>query len=162
MLYLRIKFPQNIGAALSKNFIKLQIAALAIASSFILTNNAAQSAPKSELITPQGRYEFSPRNCSIHIEEGSYDIEIDGPGTAPDGEIFFFEFSSTANAISINLGVNQPFKHSDRQIKAGQYVSETFEIEVTDNIITVQDIIFRGISDEILDGNGSLLIDCTP
>lgn len=141
---------------------KLQIAALAITSSFILSGNPAHAAPKSKLITPQGRYEFSPRSCSIYVDDGSYDIEISGPGTAADGEIFFFDFSSTANEMSISLGVNQPFKHSDRQIKAGQHVSEKFEIEVNDNVITVQDIIFRGISDEIMDGTGNLLIDCTP
>ncbi len=157
-----ISFSKKIGIALYRNFIKLQLAALAITSSFALTGNASQSAPKGVLVTPQGQYEFSPRICSIHREEGAYDIEIDGSGTSFDGEIFFFEFSSTANEMSINLGVNQPFKHSDRQIKAGQYVSKTFEIEVTDNIITVQDIVFRDISDEIMNGTGSLLIDCNP
>lgn len=145
---------------MSEKFIKFHLSALAIASLLALTGNAALATPKGELVTPQGRYEFSPRSCSIYIDDGSYDIEISGPGTSLDGEIIFFDFSSVANEISIKLGVDQPFTHSDRQIKAGQHVSEAFEIEVNDNVITAHDIIFRSVSDELMEGTGSLMIDC--
>lgn len=145
---------------MSGKLIKFNPSTLAIASLLALTGNAAIATPKGELVTPHGQYEFSPRSCSIYIDDGSYDIEISGPGTSLDGEIIFFDFSSVANEISIKLGVDQPFTHSDRQIKAGQHVSEAFEIEVTNNVITAQDIVFRGVSDELMEGAGSLMIDC--
>lgn len=147
---------------MSGKLIKFNPSTLAIASLLALAGNAAIATPKGELVTPHGQYEFSPRSCSIYIDDGSYDIEISGPGTSLDGEIIFFDFSSVANEMSIKLGVDQPFTHSDRQIKAGQHVSEAFEIEVNDNVITAQDLVFRDASDELMEGTGSLTIDCNP
>lgn len=145
---------------LSRKFIKFHLSTLAISCLLAFTSNTALADPKGELVTPQGRYEFSPRSCLIYVNDGSYDIEISGPGTSPDGEIMFFDFSSVANEMTIKLGVNQPFKHSDRKIKAGQHVSETFEIEVSDNVITAQNIILRDATNELLKGTSSLMIDC--
>src|SRR5690606_36470477 len=70
-----------------------------------------------------GRYTFTPTTCAIHREGDVMDIEIGGAGQAPDGEKIYFEFSSTADALSIELGVDTPFASSDRTLNARQFVS---------------------------------------
>lgn len=84
------------------------------------------------LVTPQGRYEFTPTTCAIHQEGGEYDIEVAGPGTAPDGEVFYFQFSSTGNHIGLELGADGPFNTVERSLAAGRYVTTPFEFSVRD------------------------------
>ena len=44
----------------------------------------ADSTRVGTLQTSAGVYTFTPRSCLIHIEDGVPDIEIQGPGTAPE------------------------------------------------------------------------------
>lgn len=108
--------------------------------------------------TASGRYTFTPRVCAIHKEDGVDDIEISGPGTSPDGAKVFVDFSSTANELSIALGVDTPFSSPDRQLKAGQYVTEPMDIRVDGRTIHVANLTLRDGDDHLLPG--SLRIDC--
>jgi len=112
------------------------------------------------LDTSMGIYQFTPSSCGVHYEDGVLDIEIGGPGTAPDGEIFYFELSSIANQIIIELGVDGPFKTSDRQLRAGQYTSETFTIDVSDKVISVSSLVLVDEQGDRVDANANLRIDC--
>jgi hypothetical protein len=116
--------------------------------------------PGGVLKTSAGVYEFTPTTCAIYKEDGVDDIEIQGPGTAPDGEKFYFELSSTGNAITIELGVEAPFKTSDRQIRAGQYVSKAFTVDVSGLTISVPSLVLVDEKGQPVDINASLRIDC--
>lgn len=121
---------------------------------------AAASTPSGVIQAETGPYNFIPRTCAVHIEDGVPDIEISGVGISPDGEKMFVEFSSTANELSIKLGVDQPFASSDRTLKAGQYVTEKLDIEISGTTIRVSDLV-------LADANGarqtgSLEVDCAP
>ena len=108
--------------------------------------------------TTEGSYSFSPVTCVIHREGDVLDIEAGGPGKAPNGEKIYVEFSSTANELSIDVGVDTPFASSERTLKAGQFVSKKMQVEVLDKTIRVAEL-------ELVDeqGNrrpGSLEIKC--
>ncbi len=103
--------------------------------------SATEMKASGVLDTSTGTYQFTPSSCGVHYEDGVLDIEIGGPGTAPDGEIFYFELSSIANQIIIELGVDGPFKTSDRQLRSGQHTSETFTIDVSDKLISVSGLV---------------------
>lgn len=105
--------------------------------------------------TAAGRYTFAPTTCAIHREGDVMDIEIGGPGKAPDGEKIYVEFSSTADTLSVELGVDTPFASSERTLNARQFVSR---MNVSGKTIRVADL-------ELVDHNGarqsgSLQIDC--
>ena len=146
---------------------------LAVAMSGILLGavpsiaKASDPAP-SELVkagqglleTSAGIYEFTPKTCAIYEEDGVFDIEIQGPGTAPDGEVFYFDFSSTANEMGLALGVDARFKSSDRKIQAGQFVSKLFEVEVSQKVISVRDLTLVDEQGHLVDSNAALRINC--
>lgn len=102
------------------------------------------------LQTAAGIYEFKATSCAVYAADDDHDIEIRGPGTAPDGGVFYFELTSTGNAIVLELGVDKPFESMDQQIKAGQFYSKPFTITVEDRLITVTDL-------ALVDGNGAAL-----
>ena len=112
------------------------------------------------LETSAGRYEFTPATCAIYKDGDSHDIEIGGQGVAPDGEDFYFEFSSTANAISIGLGVDGPFASSDRVLRAGRSASQEFEVVVAGEKITVPALVLVDENFDVIDETASLSIDC--
>lgn len=111
--------------------------------------------------TTAGAYEFTPTSCVVHKEDGVFDIEIQGPGTAPNGEKFFFELSSTANAITIGLGVDGPFASPERLLKAGRYVSQEFDIEVSGSNLSVLGLVLVDENGGPIDGDATLKIDCS-
>ena len=121
---------------------------------------AAPEIRKGILETTAGVYEFTPNVCGIYEEDGIFDIEIQGSGTAPDGEVFYFDFSSIANEMSIELGVDAPYQTAERQIRAGQFVSKAFVVEVTDKLISVPEITLVDEQGQQLDSNANLQIDC--
>lgn len=112
------------------------------------------------LETSTATYEFTPVTCVIYMEDGVPDIEVQGPGVAPDGESFYFDFSSTANEMTIELGVDEPYGSVGRKLRAGQYVSTAFEVEVTDGIISVTGLDLVDGQSEPVDASASLRIDC--
>lgn len=119
------------------------------------------AAGSGALETAAGRYEFTPSTCAFYEQDGIYDIEIRGPGTAPDGEKFFFELSSTANALTIGLGVDRPYASPERKIEAGRVVSQEFEIVVAGEKLTVSDLVLVN-EDGAPVGNGATLsINCS-
>lgn len=116
------------------------------------------SAGTGVLQTSAGTYEFTPVSCGIYMEDGVYDIEIGGPGEAPDGESFYLSFSTTE--LTINLGVDVPFKTTDRQIRAGQYVSQPFTVDVSDRLVSVSSLALADERGQTFDTDASLRIDC--
>lgn len=112
------------------------------------------------LETSAGRYEFTPATCAIHSQDGADDIEIQGPGTAPDGEKFFFELSSTANAMTIGLGVDRPFASPERRIKAGRVVSQEFTVVVSGRQLSVAGLVLVDENGASIDEDATLNIDC--
>lgn len=130
----------------------------------MLTVNAISqpsAAPKTGILqTALGAYQFTPGICVIYKDGEDYDIEIQGPGVAPDGEKVYFELSSTGNEISVKLGVDERFKSSERKLLAGKYVSQEFTLKVDGKIITVTDISLVNNNGEPVKGDASLLINC--
>ena len=112
------------------------------------------------LQTSMGAYKFTPNVCVIYLEDDFYDIEVQGPGTAPNGEAFFFELSSTAAEISISLGVDTAFAHSDRTLNAGAYHSKPFSIQVSGSTITLSDLVITDENGAELEGPTTLEINC--
>lgn len=113
------------------------------------------------LETSTGLYEFTPTSCIIYIEDGVPDIEIQGPGTAPDGEDFYFDFSSTANEMTIVLGMDAPYVSSDRKLQAGQFVSNAFTVEASGDTVSVTGLNLVDEQGQPVDTNASLRIDCS-
>lgn len=113
------------------------------------------------LETSLGTYEFTPTSCGVHSENGVLDIEIGGPGKTQDGEEFYFELSSIANQIIVELGVDGPFKTSDRQLRAGQYSSQTFTVDVADEVISVTGLVLVDEKGDRVDADANLRIDCS-
>ena len=112
------------------------------------------------LESPVGTYEFTTTVCGIFLEDNFEDIEIMGPGTAPNGENFYFQLSSTGNSMTISIGSEGPFDSSDRQLQAGQHVSEPFTVETSGEFISVPHIT---LVDEVgwrIIGDASLRINC--
>lgn len=138
-------------------------AAIALSLFFILAPCSAEAGERTGILqTSAGAYEFTPSNCLVYDEGGVYDIEIQGPGTAPDGEKLFFSFSSTGNEMTVQLGVDEPFRSSDREFRAGQYVSEPFTVDVSDGAISVSGIVLVDQQRQTVDADASLRIDCGP
>lgn len=135
------------------------VAAIAMAASLAVTPVCAQSGV-GVLETSAGIYEFTPTTCAIYQEEDIDDIELGGPGKAPDGEEFYFELSSTANALTINLGASGPFASADRRIQAGRYVSQPFTVEVSGAAVTARDLVLVDENGGPVDDDASLTVDC--
>ena len=112
------------------------------------------------LQTSAGTYEFTLASCGIFKEGDIDDIEIRGAGKTPKGEKFHFDLTSTGNEMTINLGVDQPFKSSDRQIRAGQYVSQPFRLVVTGRVVTVTELKLVDERQQSIDTNAHLSINC--
>ncbi|WP_417423488.1 hypothetical protein [Hoeflea sp.] len=112
------------------------------------------------LETSATTYAFTPVTCIIHMEDGVPDIEVQGPGLTPDGESFYFDFSSTANEMTIELGVDEPYQSAGRKLQAGQYVSAAFEVDVADGIVSVTGLNLVDGQSEPMDASASLRIDC--
>lgn len=142
---------------LGRTTIRLCCAVTLFASGLAL---AGASTPSGVVQTDEGSYNFIPRTCAVHIENGEPDIEVSGAGTSPDGEKIFVDFSSIADELSIKLGVDQPFASSDRALKAGQYVTEKLVIEVSGTTIRVSDLVLADASGTRR--TGSLEINCAP
>jgi len=112
------------------------------------------------LQTAKGAYSFTPTSCIFHKEDGVDDIEIEGPGQTPDGEKFYFEFSSTGNEMIVKLGVDTPFQSPERRLSAGQYVTEAFILNVSPQSLSVPKLVLKDGNGEQVDDSASLQIDC--
>lgn len=72
------------------------LAAIAVLGGLILAGCSAEAentapgnsaaAMRGVLETSAGLYEFTPTTCAIYRQDGADDIEVQGPGTASDGE----------------------------------------------------------------------------
>lgn len=114
------------------------------------------------LKTSLGDYVIKPSTCAFSREGDFDDIEIMGPGVAPDGEVFFFQFSSTGEELSVGLGVDNFMAHSDRSLKAGRWLSEPFTVQMSENgrQFTVSNIALVDANQKRIEGRASLEIDC--
>lgn len=108
-----------------------------------------------------GTYQLSPTICVIHKEGEVYDIEVEGQGTAPDGEKFYFGLSSTGNAVRLNLGVDGRFESSDRILTGGQHVTEPFALDVAGRNLTIAKLVMVDGNGQKVDDHASLKIDCS-
>lgn len=113
------------------------------------------------LETTDGVYRFTPAVCAIHVEDGFPDIEVAGPGLTAEGESFYLDFSSTANEVTLELGVNKPFASVDRTVRAGEYVSSPFNSEVIGKTISVTDLNLINEQDEPVATGATMQIDCS-
>ena len=125
------------------------------------TPRSPASTTKGILETAGGTYEFVPTTCAIQKEDDAQDIEVMGTGTSPDGEKFHFGLSSTGNEIIIDLGVDGPFKTSERQIRAGRYVSQAFNVDVSGRTVSVSGLALVDERGQSVDTNARLRIDCS-
>lgn len=111
------------------------------------------------LETSQGTYVFTPRSCGIYEEDGEYDILIAGSGSAPDGEVFHLDLSSSE--LTIDLGVDEPFKTSERQIRAGDYISQPLTLEVSGRTVSASSVALVDERGQSIDPDARLHIDCS-
>lgn len=125
------------------------------------TAQTAPAAASGSMETTAGRYEFTPTTCAFYEQDGAYDIELRGPGTTPDGEKLFFELSSTANALTIGLGVDRPYASPERKIQAGRVVSQEFDIVVTGEKLSVKDLVLVNENGAPVGNGANLSIDCS-
>ena len=141
----------------------LSLLFLASAGCSAETEHAPSTATEATgiLETAAGNYVFTAMTCAIHQEDGFDDIEIGGPGAAPDGEVFYLELSSTGNELSVNLGVDGSFVSADRVLQAGRFVSEEFSLEVSDRIISVANLTLVDESGQLADDGATMTIDCS-
>lgn len=124
------------------------------------TSESSAAVATSALETSAGRYEFTPTTCGIHSQDSFDDIEVQGPGTAPDGEKFFFELSSTANAMTIGLGVDRPFASPERRIQAGRVYSQEFTIVASGRQLSATGLVLVDENGASIDDGATLTIDC--
>jgi len=138
---------------------------LASALLVMIAHGAGAEAPFENapgvLETSIGRFVLTPRVCALNEEDGMPDIELEGVGVSPDGEPFYFEFSSTGNELAIRPGIEVPFVNSDREIRAGQYVTEAFDIQVDGDVLHVPVLLLADQNGDLL-GTATLVVDCTP
>lgn len=117
--------------------------------------------PRSGVVeTSMGTYAFATAVCAIYEENGAYDIEIEGPGTAPDGENIYFSLSSTGNEISIALGAEGPFAGTDRRLAAGRYVSQEFSIVVSGRSVTASGLLLVDQNGGAVDATAGVAVNC--
>lgn len=93
--------------------------------------------------------------------DGVPDVEIGGPGTAPDGERIYVDLSSTANALDIGLGVDTKFASSERSLRAGQHITSPFKVTLTDRVVRASGIALVNNQGESIDQNASFEADCS-
>lgn len=112
------------------------------------------------LQTAMGAYSFVPTTCGVYVGDGVEDIEVLGRGTAPDGEVFFFELSSTANALSVGLGVDSLFATPERELTAGRVTSQEFSLVVAGADISADNLVLVDEQGRSVDADASLRITC--
>lgn len=140
----------------------LLAAALTLPLTGLLTGNAFAAPGENDGILESsiGTFHFAPSSCAVYREDGVDDIEIEGRGTAPNGEKMFLELSSTGNALTINLGVDESFQSSDRAIRAGAHISKPFTVEIGEGVIEVHDLALIDENQQPIAGPANLTIRC--
>lgn len=118
------------------------------------------SARNGVVTTSAGRYVFTAATCAAGMEGGAIDAEISGPGTAPDGEPIFVDFSSTGQALTIGLGVDKPFSSPERQLRGGQYVTRPFSVTLTGQTVLASEIVLAADDGSVIDDKASFEVDC--
>ncbi|NYT61254.1 hypothetical protein H0A66_02785 [Alcaligenaceae bacterium] len=113
--------------------------------------------PTGALQTSSGVFTFVPKLCGIHKEGDFYDIEVHGAGVAPGGEKVYVEFSSTADALDVNFGVDSMLASSDTTLQSeGQ-----LQIRVDGKKIRAIEIKLVDQDRRVVDANATLEIDCS-
>lgn len=110
--------------------------------------------------TSAGNYEFTPATCALYRQDGVDDVEIGGPGTAPDGEKFYFGLSSTGNELTLDLGADGPFASTGRRLQAGRWVSQEFTVQVSDRTLSVENLVLVDENGRPVDDGATLTVDC--
>lgn len=136
-----------------KNLIQTCCAAVLAIAPFGLL----QAQPPGTLQTVNGVYAFTLKLCGIHKEGDFYDIEAHGPGTAPDGEKAYMSFSSTADAIDVDLGVDSLRASSDRTVRS----EGALKVHVEGKKIRVTEIKLVDQGRKVVDTSATLEIDCS-
>lgn len=121
---------------------------------------AAPTAGSGVIKTASGDYRFTPTTCAIGISGGLDDVEVGGAGVGPDGAPIYVEFSSTANALDISLGVDRPFASAENRLIGGRSASRPFDITVSGKVISASGVALNKNNGEPFDANASFEIDC--
>ena len=128
------------------------------------TKTAAPSASVSGsgvIKTSVGDYRFTPTTCAIGISGGMDDVEIGGAGVGPDGAPIYVEFSSTADALTIGLGVDKPFATAEHQIQGGRVYSQPIDVAVSGRTVQASGVALKTDNGEPVDDNASFEIHCS-
>lgn len=137
----------------------VRITGLAVMLSGLLVGATFAATPALDgrggiLDTDTGVYGFDPTMCGMALEDGQHDIEVYGPGTAPDGRVVFVEFSSTGRYLSVGFDIASVFHSADEAL-----VARDFDIAVSGTTITASDLVFSDLNGTPM-GTGTLVIDC--
>lgn len=111
--------------------------------------------------TSGGDYSFTPTTCAIGISGGMDDVEVGGAGVGPDGTPIYVEFSSTANALTIGLGVDKPFATAEHRIQGGRVYSQPIDITVSGRTVQASGVALKTDNGEPVDGDASFEIHCS-
>ena len=114
--------------------------------------------PTASLQTASGVYTFDPRACAIYKDGEFYDIEVHGPGTDAAGENVYMNFSSTADALDVNFGVDSVFASSDKLMRS----VGPLKIQVNGSRINATEIELADQDQQVVDTDATLEIDCSP
>ncbi len=107
--------------------------------------------------TQKGTFTFAPSVCAVYKEGETYDIEVYGPGVSPGGEKVFVNFSSTAQALDINFGVDSVFASADMQ-----FLSQgDLHVQVDGRKVRVEAISLHDQNRQLVDTDVTLEIDCS-
>ena len=111
-----------------------------VASTAVAPATAPAGSSSGVVETAGGRYTFTATSCAIHLEGDRWDVEIAGPGEAPDGEKVFVQFSSTGDVLTIDLGIDSAFESSERSWQAGQYITNKLKVDVSGRTVRVAEL----------------------
>lgn len=114
--------------------------------------------------TDRGAYEFTPSTyCTIGREDGHEEFEVAGPGVGPEGKPVFVSVSTTGDdeaELSIEVGVDQPFKSGETRFQASAHITEPLRFQVRGSAISVSNIVLSDDGQRRVPVRGGIEIDC--
>ncbi len=122
--------------------------------------NAGATIRNGVVATSSGRYAFTATTCVASTVDGAVDAEISGPGTGPDGEPIFVDFTAVGQELTIGLGVDKPFSSPERMLRGGQYVTRPFTVALTGRTVRATNINLVTDEGSSIDDQASFEVDC--
>jgi len=119
--------------------------------------SALHAKPTGSLQTKDGVFTFSPALCAIYKEDDAYDIEVHGPGSAPNGEKVYVGFSSMGEFLEVHFGADHSTDVSDTRIQS----DGTLQTHVDGLKVRVESIRLVDQGRQAVDEDAALEIDCS-